>query len=58
MVTRLHATLYDSIAEHEELFEEMVLSSVTQALKDLGPQIYDLEWANSAVKLKAASEAA
>lgn len=51
MITELHATLFDSIRGQEEVFEAVVLSSVTKALEDLGSDIYKLEWANSAVKL-------
>lgn len=58
MIAELHTTLFDSIRGQEEVFEGLVLSSVTKALSDLGDKIYEFEWANSAVKQDVLADAA
>jgi hypothetical protein len=40
-------SLYESVVEHGgSQWELVVFTAVEQALKDLGPAVYSIEWAN------------
>jgi hypothetical protein len=54
MVTEMTGTLYSAIKGHEDQFEKAVFCAFEKALNDLGADIYKLDWACSAARVKSA----
>jgi len=52
MIQQVHATLFDAIKSQEQHFKLVLHSAIQKALIDLGSQVYELEWANAAVRVE------
>ena len=45
-------TLYDAIKGHEREFERVIYAAIENSLVNLGPRIYELDWANVSVSMR------
>lgn len=52
MDRELEMTLFDALSGQESHFDNVVLAAVSTALKDLGGQVYALDWANLSLYLE------